>query len=257
MTALTSCTTHSAQGYNALSHNGPFIQSVDRLKAPQQIPITVDYPQDKSSPYPLVIDMHGCSGIIPVRQKDWVQRLNQWGYAVIKPDSFTARGARNICDDVFKVSPLHRLNDLSAAIAYALNDKKIDAQNIFVMGMSHGGTTVLLTHYRYHKYFEHIKGVIAYYPYCIELLPHLIADTLILIGAKDDWTPAAYCQNMVVADKKDHHFELVVYPNAFHSFDVRGAGGVFHGHRLGYDYQYANDSFVRVKSFLAARTKSE
>ena len=214
----------------------------------------VFYPAGQPEPYPVVIDMHGCSGIIESRLIDWVARLNRWGYAVIKPDSFNPRGDDNICDDLLKISPLHRLADLAGAIDYVLADQRLDSSNIFAMGMSHGATTVLLANYKPKSNFSYIKGIIAYYPYCIESMPKLIADTLILIGEDDDWTPAEYCRRMPIADKKGHSFEVIVYPNAVHSFDVQQAEQTYLGHRLMYDPKVAQDSFNKVDEFLRQRT---
>ena len=58
-----------------------------------------------------------------------------------------------------------------------------------------------------------IAGVIAFYPYCYDnVVPS--PPTLILIGEKDDWTPAGMCK----AVKGNPNFDVVVYPGASHSF---------------------------------------
>ena len=53
-----------------------------------------------------------------------------------------------------------------------------------------------------------IAGLIAYYPYCYANVESS-APTLVLIGEKDDWTPAALCQ--AVKDKPN--FEVAVFPD--------------------------------------------
>src|SRR5206468_3985481 len=47
-----------------------------------------------------------------------------------------------------------------------------------------------------------------------------IAPLLILIGEKDDWTPAAPCQALAdAAQRAGHPVSLKIYPGAHHSFD--------------------------------------
>ena len=203
-------------------------------------------------PHPVAINLHGCSGFLPARSHAWTQRLNAWGYAVLKVDSFTRRGDPDICDDVMKVSPMRRLSDVSAAINRVRADVRLDDANIFLMGTSHGGTTALLAHLR--ADFSALKGVIAFYPECPENLPLLLADTLILIGELDDWTPAQRCRDLKAGLGDGRDLELVVYPGAYHSFDVPGANGVYYGHKLVYDEAAAHDGIERVRGFLRSRT---
>ena len=195
---------------------------------------------------------NGCSGFLPARSREWTQRLNAWGYAALKVDSFTRRGDPDICDDVMKVSPLRRLSDVSAAIERIRDDVRLDDQNIFLMGTSHGGTTALLAHSL--PVSSALRGVVAFYPECPENLPSLSADTLILIGELDDWTPAQRCRNLRAGLGGGYDLELIVYPGAYHSFDVPGANGVYYGHRLVYDEAAARDGIARVRGFLRART---
>ena len=231
-----------------------FITTLDLSHKLSRIPIDVYYPSAGDAPYPIVIDMHGCSGIIPARRDGWVNRLNRWGYAVIKVDSFTPRGDNNICDDLLKISPLHRLNDIAGAMDYIAQNQRLDTANVFIMGMSHGGTTVLLSNYQPRDVFRQLRGIIAYYPYCIEELPVLVANTLIVIGEDDDWTPAAYCQRMKIRDRGEYDLQLVVYPNTWHSFDVPGTDQIYHGYQLRHNPVAAKDSFKRVREFLRIHT---
>src|ERR1019366_1462089 len=60
--------------------------------APFPIPATFIVPPGKD-PFPVVIVLHGCSGRGP-SQLTWASRLIGWGYAVLIPDSMTARGVK-------------------------------------------------------------------------------------------------------------------------------------------------------------------
>jgi len=205
-------------------------------------------------PHPVVIDLHGCSGIVPARNRFWSGQLTAWGYAVMKVDSFTRRGRSDICNDVMAIPPSRRLDDVRAAIRHIQGSAKLDAGNLFLMGMSHGATTVLLAHRRSSPVFAGLKGIVAFYPYCTPGLPPPAADTLVLIGALDDWTPARQCRQMAAEYGSGRNFQLVVYPGAYHSFDVPGVNGVYYGHKLVYDEAATQDSLARVRRFLQART---
>ena len=226
------------------------LTSVDANRNPVQLKINV-YRPSIDPPYPVVIDMHGCSGIVASRKRLWIERMQSWGYALVKADSFGPRGDSNICDDTLKISPFERLADIESILSYILASNEFDHENIFLMGMSHGGTTALLTHHYPRPLFRRFSGVIAFYPYCYHRIPSLLGDTLILIGDRDDWTPADYCQQMVVTEANDYNLEIVVYPGAYHSFDVPSAGGTYYGHTLRFDEEAATDSGLRVKAFLS------
>ena len=76
---------------------------------------------------------------------------------------------------------------------------------------------------------EKFRAAIAFYPPCLGLKGSMTVPTLILIGELDDWTPADECRNL--AEGRDDYgisrqkglgfpIELVVYPGAYHGFDV-------------------------------------
>ena len=85
----------------------------------------------------------------------------------------------------------------------------IDANRVFLEGYSFGAISSLFatdtntpgTH------DTKIAGLIAYYPYCYDKV-EFSAPTLVLIGEKDDWTPAALCQSV----KSKPNVEVVVFP---------------------------------------------
>jgi dienelactone hydrolase len=84
--------------------------------------------------------------------------------------------------------------------------------------------------------------------------------TLILIGERDDWTPAQECRNMV--DGRDdwgisrHKIEgapikLIVYPDAHHAFDVpRLNPGELFGHHLEFNKAAAEKASEVLRGFL-------
>ena len=76
---------------------------------------------------------------------------------------------------------------------------------------------------------------------------------LILIGDKDDWTPADACRRL--KPDRPELVEIVYYPDAYHSFDaqvrdrtVPGAPGKTH--HLAYDPMAASDAEARTQVFF-------
>ncbi len=205
---------------------------------------------ERQSPYPVIIDLHGCNGIWEQRDRHWLPFFLDRGFAVLQVDSFTRRGYSNICNDVFKIAPMTRTLDVAHAVRLILKDPQFDSSNIFLLGYSHGGTTVLLTNMYDSAVFSRIRGAIAYYPYCLDALPVLNMHLLILIGEHDDWTPANECRRMRVIDNNRHRLDLIVYPNTYHTFDVPGLDARYYGHRVLYNPKAAAASFEKVKSFL-------
>jgi dienelactone hydrolase len=87
--------------------------------------------------------------------------------------------------------------------------------------------------------------------------------TLILIGERDDVTPAEECRNMVdgrdeigISRQKNQGapIKLVVYPGAYHGFDAYdpAAPVKLPGHHLEYDRSATDQSIVALHDFLDA-----
>jgi dienelactone hydrolase len=107
---------------------------------------------------------------------------------------------------------------------------------------------------------------IGFYPGgCKSLIAErVIRPLLVLIGGADDWTPAATCQQMADAmAARGADASIVVYPGAYHYFDVEGReltvlaevenelkpGGF--GATVSYQAAAAADARRKVEAFLA------
>ena len=157
------------------------------------IPLTgyLAKPED-DGPHPAVVLLHTCAGISE-HEQSWSDRLVSWGYVVLTVDSFTPRGQKYICDgDQEWTTPWIRALDAYGAKRYLSARPFIDPTRVAVIGLSHGGMAIL----------EVIKGstsdglavspfraAVAFYPSCVEPAP-INTPTLVLIGSKDNWTPA-------------------------------------------------------------------
>jgi dienelactone hydrolase len=98
------------------------------------------------------------------------------------------------------------------------------------------------------------KAAVAYYPLCGVATQQLSIPTIILIGELDDWTPAKDCELwMKRRADKGAPVKLVIYPGAYHAFDVPILRDGFRrfGHWLKYDAEAAQRSVSEMHDFLA------
>jgi dienelactone hydrolase len=235
---------------------GPGLATTAPSGAAEQIPMTLSRP-DGPGPFPAVVIMHDCSGLGPRSSgapDRWARELVRDGYVVLIPDSFGTRGfPSGVCVDASPgrndVAPYRRVHDAYAALAHLRTLPFVDERRVGVMGGSHGGTTTLAT-------MAEVPGeapalardkragfaaAVALYPACVNRpgrgrsaresstggaivgasgVYTPAAPLLILIGEKDDWTPAEPCRQLA-RDAQDagHPVTIKVYPNAHHSFD--------------------------------------
>jgi dienelactone hydrolase len=254
--------------------------------AAERIPVTVVRP-DGPGPFPAVVILHDCSGLGPRSSgapARWSRELVARGYVVVIPDSFTTRGfPEGVCTDASRsrgeVAPARRAVDAYAALAHARTLPFVDGRRVGVMGGSHGGSTTLAAMAAPEREWEALArakrggfaGAVALYPGCRAALGSWHADTgtyravaplLILVGDKDDWTPAGPCVALARSSQPtEHPVEIVVYPGAHHSFDserpvrfvasrvnMNASGG--RGATTGGDPRAWADSIRRVTEFF-------
>ncbi len=194
----------------------------------EQIPVMVSKP-DGPGPFPAVVIMHDCSGLGPRSSgapRRWATELVARGYVVVMPDGFSTRALPGgICtvplsERRANVSPDRRAGDAHAALAYARALPYVDGHRVAIMGGSHGGSTTLATMVA--PAGAGFAAAIALYPRCERFSGAYrpIAPLLILIGDKDDWTPAEPCRKLADAARAaGHPVTIKVYPGAHHSFD--------------------------------------
>ena len=225
----------------------------------EEIPATILKPPG-DGPFGAVVVLHDCSGLgarssgAPMR---WATLLADQGYVAIVPDSFSTRGfPAGVCftpDDVVpqlrRVVPIQRSYDAYAALAFLRGLPYVDGRHVALMGGSHGGSSTLasmvapvsdkapLVEERRHGF----AAAIALYPGCGDRygtwsttralgnhgaiadysgVYQPIAPLLILIGERDDWTPAKPCEELTRrAQAAGYPVTIKVYPGAQHAFD--------------------------------------
>ncbi len=211
-------------------------------------------------PFAAVVVLHDCSGLgarssgAPMR---WATLLAAQGYVAIIPDSFSTRGfPEGVCTQpdeaapqLRRVAPIQRAYDAYAALAYLRTLPYVDGTHVGVIGGSHGGSSTLaamvapasdkapLAEERRHGF----AAGVALYPGCggqfgtwsvsrasgsygaitaYNGVYQPIAPLKILVGERDDWTPASPCEELAErAGAAGYPVSIKVYPGAQHSFD--------------------------------------
>jgi len=200
------------------------------------------------------------------------------GYVALVIDSLGSRGIDKRPKSPY---PHWQYADAFGALAFLQTQPFADSARIGVGGWSHGGWTGLhaarvnaSTSQRFARRVGNFRAVVALYPYC-GVTDVFDIPILILIGERDDWTPASMCTTMARAAQQmgsPEKVEVVLYPNATHGFDsepladadqvaawvkddpnVEAApnGIRYFGHLMIYDAEVAADAIARVEAFLA------
>ena len=97
------------------------------------------------------------------------------------------------------------------------------------------------------------RAVVAFYPPCSFAGARPGIPALILIGAVDDWTPAADCsQTVLYWGTEGPPIEQVVYPGAHHGFYYPGfqPGRILFRHWVEYNGEAADKASHRMLEFL-------
>jgi dienelactone hydrolase len=255
------------------------------------IPIDVQKPSGPG-PFPAVVIAHDCSGLGPTASGApgrWARELVSRGYVAVIPDSFSTRGFPDgVCSDPNPdrqtVSPAARARDVYAALAHARTLPFVNGTRVGLMGGSHGGSTTLASMLAPDSDADPLAAekragfaaAVALYPACTPSRRtwlsasgayRSIAPLLILIGDKDDWTPAPPCQTLVtVAQRGGQPVSIKIYPGAHHSFDsphpirfvatrINGNAPSGRGATTGGDPAAWSDAIQQVATFFGEHLK--
>ncbi len=189
-----------------------------------------------AGPAPAVLALHGCGGLYDGRGRlaeryiELASRLNALGVHMLVTDSLQPRGEKELCTQRTgqrKVTQLQRRRDALGGLQWLAAQPGVDAARLGLLGWSNGGSTVLAASNQRHPEVAAARVrptlVVAFYPGCESELARgyqPIARLLMLLGAADDWTPAAPCQALAAAAGPDVQWEA--YAGAFHGFDGTG-----------------------------------
>jgi len=215
-----------------------------------------------TGPFPAVVYMSGCGGIDNpadrAQQKAVIDHLLSKGVATLIVDPFTSRNepegvCANLNEKTFVQYASRGGNDTLAALSVLKAMPDIDPKHIFLQGYSFGAISSLFATQTNNpaNHDARIAGVIAYYPFCYDGVDPSVP-VLVMIGEKDDWTPAAKCQG--VTGKTD--FDVIVYPGDTHAFTMNFGKPIdYLGHHMVYDEKATQDAQQRADAFMAAHMK--
>jgi dienelactone hydrolase len=189
-----------------------------------------------AGPFPAVVLMHGCGGIIHRHMHPWTEALRSRGYATFVVDSFRGRGLGEVCT-TGALRSTQRIPDAYGALRILATHPRIARDRIALIGFSHGGLTALSAgttwaRERYVRAGESpFRAVVSFYPACngrSTQRTSVAAPIRIHVGELDDWTPAAACVELAREVRAAGGDVLVtVYPGAAHGFDSVGTPHVY------------------------------
>ena len=189
---------------------------------------TLRVPKKVTSAVPAMVIAHGSAGVAE-RESWWADHLNDIGVASLIVDSFTPRHIRDTASDQTQLSTAANVADAFTALKLLATHPQVDRQRIGVIGFSKGGQVALWTEFEAYrraiiedqtKFAVHVP----LYPPCngwqvTERLTR--GPILMLLGGRDDLTPAAPCREYSRWFKsKGVDVSVIVYENAYHDFDL-------------------------------------
>jgi len=202
-------------------------------------------------PFPAVVLLHTCLGL-PRERASIGERIAAFGYVALFVDDFGTRGLKETCAVDFEPA----LGDAYGALRYLSRLSDVDPARIAAVGFSQGGDTALrIATGAGAQDGAGFRAAAAFYPPCANVDgARLAIPTLILVGARDEVTPAADCARLVKGQAPGMA-KLVVYPGAAHAFDLTefGPETKVMGMTLAYDRGAASRSWAELRAFLAAR----
>ena len=231
------------------------------------------YRPETTDARPAVVIMHGCSGLGRTH-RTWGDTLARWGYVALVLDSFGGRDVRETCTGKQSVEARERAWDAAAAVSWLRHQSFVRPDRVALQGHSHGAASVLFAalreaHDQKPPPAPAFRAAIAFYPDCTlrgrtAKSFEALVPVQILIGERDDWTPADKCRDLLTR-VSGGPVGLTAYPGAYHGFDAVGVrpryrdevrnrhkpGGCC-GAWVGFDEPAYRDALQRVEGFLRA-----
>ena len=245
------------------------------------------YKPEGPGPFPAVIGMHGCNGLVDPDGKVF-PLYGAWGensrrmaisFSCRTPGS---RGHGDLCavqpPSARPVQPNREVpRDSYGAMAYLRTRPDVKPNSIAILGQSLGAASMFYAIAEGARPKElaaeqDFRAAIAFYPVC---QPFLAQEPkwkprqrmLFLMGEADNFTPAAPCKELIaaIAASGGPPIETRWYPGVYHSFDhpnlpERVLTNVKlppdgHSPTVGSNPEAREDAILKVKAFLAANLK--
>ena len=102
-----------------------------------------------AQPLPVVVYLHGCTGIVDWHDYDWGRTLSSSGYIVVMPDSMARKGRTSNCSpsrqtgsNSFPQAYEYRQQEISYDMDQIQQNNWANKNKVFLMGHSEGGIAV-------------------------------------------------------------------------------------------------------------------
>ena len=246
------------------------------------------YKPEGPGPFPAVIGMHGCHGLLDQDGKvhpqygTWGEILSKDGYLVLLPDAFGSRGHGDLCAvQPPSARPVQADREIPrdnyGALAYLRTRPDVKPNSIAILGQSYGAASMFYTIAEGARPKEltaeqDFRAAIAFYPPC---QPFLAREPkwkprqrlLFLMGEADNYAPVAPCKELLaaVAASGGPPIEAHWYPGVYHAFDHPNLPLTVrtnvklppdgHSPTVGSNPEARADAILKVKAFLAANLK--
>lgn len=198
-----------------------------------------------------VILLHGCGGLqgaVLSSLRAHAFALQSAGFATLILDSFNPRGISGgwVCkrDSRLARAQAYRQRDVRDAIRFLKAQTELNADRIFIVGQSNGGSVASLIA---HRPIKGVRASVAFYPWCGAVPSNPRVPLLVLSGDADDWTPPTRCKSL---DKAGDRLTVVTYPGAVHSFDLNIPVQTFQGHKVGGNAKARSDARRKMVNFF-------
>jgi len=200
------------------------ITALDKQKK-QEVEGILRFPKGEG-PFPLVLGVAG-SLDWSIHHLEYLEMYRSMGIATFEVKSFSSRNVTSTVGSQTEVTTSMMILDAYKAFEKLANDPRIDKNRVAITGWSLGGGVALFSGWLplVEKITNKVKFAahLSIYPPCIvepEVLRFTDAPMHIMIGALDDWVPAAACEELVPKIKDSGaNIGLTVFPDSHHSFD--------------------------------------
>lgn len=243
---LGGCGAMKVQFPNAAVADAPFPQ--------RTVTATLAKP-DGEGPYPAVVLLHSCGGILPHVADEWPQFLVSLGYVALTVDTFGSRGLAPCPNPLAGIGPpqdAHRelVRDAWGALDYLGTLPFVQGHRVAVMGFSLGGDALngfLLQQPR--RGPRDFDAGIALYGSCEALKGMPARLPMLQLAGELDRASADTCRPLAPL------MEVHVLPGAHHAWDSRGSPGAPGGTHAGYSAEATQRSRQLVRDFLARQLR--